>query len=307
MKREAVLLVFGVFLMVFIIGGVSASSLVSISNSDNNGYWGGGGWFGFNKDISLNYQYDNGLYINQYPGNIKFTLFDITPSFCSYSNDVYQGGLRGFYTDVELNTKKQNYSGFFIGNYGLRYWDSIQPSNLGFKVDGTIILKGKDGEILNLPSEIEVRFDNFTCDETHRYTKGNINVFIIQGFSTEEQKNNSSDYENRISTLESWKQTITDTITSILNRITKVENKTIGNSTIVNNITNNITTTIVSNSTIPNYFKYLSSSERKAMVCGYGQDNHLVTISDLGWNCTITYKTNQYTKKETASCKCSGK
>jgi len=35
--------------------------------------------------------------------------------------------------------------------------------------------------------------------------------------------------------------------------------------------------------------------------------NYLTSINDLGLNCTVIYKTNQHTKKETSTCKCSGK
>lgn len=57
------------------------------------------------------------------------------------------------------------------------------------------------------------------------------------------------------------------------------------------------------NITILNYFKYLSSSDRKNIVCGYTEDNHLEHIEDLGWSCDITYRQSR-NGKETSSCKC---
>jgi len=126
---------------------------------------------------------------------------------------------------------------------------------------------------------------------------------------------NQSSQNKRISALESWQLSIETLVPSIPDsislivktlgefntRITTLENKSVQNNTIV------INNTIISNSSLPNYFKYLSSSDRKVMVCGYGIDNNLTSINDIGFNCTITYKTNQYTKKVTSTCKCSGK
>ena len=88
----------------------------------------------------------------------------------------------------------------------------------------------------------------------------------------------------------SWKNSITDTINSLLTainnhetRIEALENKTQSQSS-------------------KNYLKYLSSTDRKNMVCGYAQDNHLTHIEDLGLICDITYRT--LGTKERASCKC---
>lgn len=108
-----------------------------------------------------------------------------------------------------------------------------------------------------------------------------------------ELKNQQEEQEQRISVLESWKQTIIDTITTILNTLT-------GHETRITALENQPPAT--PNATFPNYFKYLSASDRKNMVCGYGEGNHLTQISDLGWNCNITYKV--YRSGERATCKC---
>ena len=52
----------------------------------------------------------------------------------------------------------------------------------------------------------------------------------------------------------------------------------------------------------PDYWKYLSSSDRKAIVCGVAEDQHLTSLIDLGWNCTVTYR--QTPRGESASCRC---
>lgn len=122
-------------------------------------------------------------------------------------------------------------------------------------------------------------------------------------------ESNQTNQSQRLSVLESWKQIIVtwkdsvdtkleqllgyhgwienfkNTFTDIYNRLTPLENQT--NS---------------SNSTLRNYFKYLTSSQRKTLICGFGIDNHMTHIEDLGLICDITYKTNR--GKETASCKC---
>ncbi|MGY4884134.1 MAG: LamG-like jellyroll fold domain-containing protein [Nanobdellota archaeon] len=50
------------------------------------------------------------------------------------------------------------------------------------------------------------------------------------------------------------------------------------------------------------YLKYLSSGDRKAMVCGYAIDNKMTSYTDLGWNCTIKYRT--YNGRTTSICTC---
>ena len=54
---------------------------------------------------------------------------------------------------------------------------------------------------------------------------------------------------------------------------------------------------------IPNYFKYLGSSDRKKMVCGYGEELHLDNYEDLGWSCNFTYR--ETSRGERVSCRCS--
>ena len=123
----------------------------------------------------------------------------------------------------------------------------------------------------------------------------------------------SNDTESRISALERWENVLYKMILSIQTslqgltdkinfqqtkidshetRITALENK---NSTIINN-------TIFVNSSNLAYFKYLSYTDRKNIICGYGKDNHLNKLIDLNVNCTITYK--KYSTREIATCIC---
>jgi len=116
-----------------------------------------------------------------------------------------------------------------------------------------------------------------------------------------------NDHEQRLSTLESWKETIITTLSNIWNSINTLISENEEQDTKLNDHETRITalenqTPIIINNSLPNYFKYLSSSDRKGMVCGYAEDNHLTQLSDLGWNCAITYR--QSSSGEKSSCKC---
>ena len=106
------------------------------------------------------------------------------------------------------------------------------------------------------------------------------------------------DNEERISALESWKETVDDFIDSLFGlfddhdeRIESLESSSSGGGSGGS-----------SNETFPQYLDYLSASDRKKIICGYAEDNHLESISDLGYDCTLTYR--QTSRGETASCRC---
>lgn len=115
------------------------------------------------------------------------------------------------------------------------------------------------------------------------------------------------DNEGRISKLESWRKTIDDwknsintTLTTIQNSIFNILGTLTKNDARISTLENKTSTTNIS---YPNYFKYMSSSDRKQLVCGYGVDNNKTTMNDLGWNCNVTYKTSSSGKVST-DCKC---
>jgi len=156
--------------------------------------------------------------------------------------------------------------------------------------------------------------DGEACDYSFQCGGG----YCIEGICLNENDtfNLNLGLASNVSALESWKLTIEAwklTITSALvdlwsainghaTRIAALENKTIENKTIIINNTLIINNTFILNNTLPNYFKYSSSSDRKKMVCGYGEEKHLTSIIDLGWNCTITYRL--YRTGEKAVCRC---
>jgi hypothetical protein len=181
------------------------------------------------------------------------------------------------------------------GNITCGYGD-VRFTNCNiYSISGNYIGYSDDGEKLE-------GFLTYTA-----FTHGTDNSFVMDSWQFLGFESNS---EERISALESWQQTINNTLTSIQNsitsilntltgyntRISKLENSTSNGTTIINN-----TTIVMGNGTNP-YLKYLSSSIRKSMVCGLAENNNLTSINDLGWNCTITYKTTR--GRTTSSCKC---
>ncbi len=152
------------------------------------------------------------------------------------------------------------------------------------------------------PSQIRDKIHNDALD------LGSLGKDDVYGFGLLQvnlnQNNNISEarilgIENRLKVLESWKLNVTSSITSILNSISSLITKTNNHETRIKALENS---SKIFNSSAPNYFKYLSSSDRKNMVCGYAEDSHKDNFIDLGWNCTITYK--QTSRGETTSCRC---
>jgi len=107
--------------------------------------------------------------------------------------------------------------------------------------------------------------------------------------------------ESRVSALEIWKDTITETIADIWLSIT-------GLITLTDNHEARITALesqapITNNETFPEYLNYLSSSDRKKIICGYGENHRLNSTTALGYACTLEYKTYS-SGRETVKCKC---
>lgn len=107
--------------------------------------------------------------------------------------------------------------------------------------------------------------------------------------------------EQRISLLESFQQTIDSWKTSLMETINSILQKNDEQDARLDALEDQTSPSI--NNTLPNYFKYLSSTDRKNIVCGYAEDNHLTQLTDLSWNCTITYRTLS-SGRESASCRC---
>lgn len=108
--------------------------------------------------------------------------------------------------------------------------------------------------------------------------------------------------EERFSYLESWKQTITNTIANLTTSVTQLFAKSNDHQTRITALENKNNTE--QNITTLNYWKYMGSGDRKNIVCGIATDNHLNTLAmqELGWKCDVAYK--QTLRGETSSCKC---
>lgn len=97
--------------------------------------------------------------------------------------------------------------------------------------------------------------------------------------------------EERIILLEHWKSSVSEWIDEVVVTLEEIF-------TFKNEVEEKLST----NQAL-DYFNYLSNSERKNVLCGYAQDNHLTNISDLGILCNIKY-TVLRNGKERGTCKC---
>lgn len=127
-----------------------------------------------------------------------------------------------------------------------------------------------------------------------------------------------SDFDIRLSGLESWKQTIDDWKDSITIQLSDLLLSLTGLTTGLESQSETIDSQNLrisqlessfvpnqSEQTFPDYLQYLSSSDRKKIVCGYAEDNRIEYIEDLGWSCDLTYKTYS-SGRERVSCRCKG-
>ena len=176
---------------------------------------------------------------------------------------------------------------------------------------GNIFLESKEGKILIGTIDLETHRE---MDDSFIWGQVILNLY---------QDKRVDSFETQISTLESWRQsidtwkstvittlsTIATSISSLVTKTNSQETKNTNQDTTLNtyetrivNLENNNQTPFIVNGSLPNYFKYLNSGDRKTIVCGYAQDNHLINVTDLGWNCIVTYR--QTSRGETSSCRC---
>ena len=186
---------------------------------------------------------------------------------------------------------------------------------------GYEICKNYSNSPNRLSCENRISMDFVDVSNPTSSLRGNINLYILYDAYTKQivqtditggimvhsdetrfntLESNQSLQNQRISALETWKQSIDDWKNGIATTITDILTTIKGN-------TNRITVLESQNTTpqnISNYFKYLSSSDRKNIVCGIATDNHLTTktMQELGWKCDVTYR--QSSSGERASCKC---
>jgi len=305
MKREVVLLVFGVFLMMFMIRG-------TLAECQYKNYTEG------SKPIS-------NLYIN---GTKQINVLETRNTFCNY-NTLTMVQLCSFEVfnnkDFSVNVRVEFSQGTFTS-----FENIIIPAHQFIGISRSSI--GKDTVVI-LFDTIEFKF------QTNNYTEARWEKEIIEnckqcsgkdclnngqnctydfecGSNVCSQTGNTkgfcisqrSDFEIRISSLEanmtllqSWKQTISETITSILNTLTGHTTKIDNQNTRILNLENQTGTP--PQNPFPEYLMRLSLSNRKTIVCEYGEYNHLYAVQGLGWNCAFIYKKSS-SGRETVTCKC---
>ena len=141
---------------------------------------------------------------------------------------------------------------------------------------------------------------------------------IIEGEGDEQRS--GGDFDERISALESWKETIDDWKDTITDTLTDLVLTLTGHTTSIEDHEDRIISLESSGSsggggggssengtgagTWDNFKNYIGSSIQKKMVCGYAEENRLESIEDLGYSCDLTYKTYS-SGRERVSCRCS--
>ncbi len=297
MKREVVLLVFGMFLMGVMIGGVSAECQYKD--------------YIYSSEEKIVF-YENGTRLND---TLLIAKDFVQAGGCGNWGcgahaefKVYNYYIKQIIVDVFfINLGKLDNESITVDSRGYtkitRSWtDYIDWDTIYFviKNDNIEARREKVNVVINQSCKQCLDRDclndgqnctyDFECGSNVCSQTGNTKGFCISQRSDLELK--IASIEANMTLLQSWKQTITDTITSIFDTL-------IGHNTKISKLENQTSST-------PNYFKYLGGSDRKAIVCGYAQDNHLTSINDLGFNCTIKYTLLRY-GGEKAYCKCVGK
>jgi len=174
----------------------------------------------------------------------------------------------------------------------------ILNPNWSFFYGGLDLANEETGETMTGRILFGVDYNISAGLDNDRYTEG-----YVGGCSVEEGYLilDENDFEERISSLESWKQTIDDwkdTISDLIQNIIDVLLPT------TNAILEEQNDTIQdheqrlssledfggSGDIFPDYLRRLSSSQRKKVVCAYAEDKGLFGIEGLGWTCGLTYK-----------------
>ena len=131
-------------------------------------------------------------------------------------------------------------------------------------------------------------------------------VRVLEGDSSLEIEERVGVLEEEISEINSWKASIDDSFEFLLQGLGDMWIVVTGLVTDVEEIERKIeileAQSGIVNGTFPFYLDYLSSSDRKRIVCGYAEDHHLEFLEDLGWSCKLRYRS--YKDVERASCRC---
>ena len=239
-------------------------------------------------------------------------FFSSGPNFCRFYTDGYYPKedvpLYFVSRNADLLTYNQNdYTGYVAGTSSYR---GVLENGLGawdFLIHGTFVSESiynySDFEpeqyvTLDFFLHLEMNETNRRPQGDQQYINGNFILF---------NRRNQFEYQNqRINMVESWQQTIEDWKDTITTTLSNIIDTITGHTTTIEGYEDRITALEscgCSNYTLPNYFKYLSSTDRKNIVCGYAAEKNMTKIVDLGYDCNLEYRySSRGTQRVTCRC-----
>lgn len=278
------------------------------------------------QGVSTGGEIEERLYVGGVYGKINFTIYD----------DFYEGDLRGvsiknFFEDFDIS----EIDDFNIMNRSLHYdslyWETGYVifeeliKNGNEIVDGEIILTSSyDGGYDETPPKYSYEHmiilkDNFLEqrilkieDDLFDEQNGSLVATFYDEYGCEVYNAEIMDSEKTKDKIKQLKRSscrnkakiseiINDFISNIWDAINGIE--VIDYSETLENHDSRLMILETGSSEIfPSYLNKLSSSYRKKIVCAYGEENHLVGVQGLGWNCGFTYKTSR--GRESVRCLC---
>lgn len=297
MAKGVWLLVCGLFLMVFMVGVVNALWFWDDQKIMNDNFS-----VTYNPDV-----WESQLEINTIEIYSKFEedsiLMEswadgkIKEEFIAQNYSTY-----GYWAETTLVLNNTEYKGLVTGIITL---ESIAYRNTN-RYNGEGILKDNDGNLIKVDiSGWYYAGSYFDYPKPHDIPLRGGGSNIIRIIYLGQEIHGQTDLDERISALETWQQLTQVIINQIIGRLDFIEESLANFDDRIDVLENSSSSGGgggSSNETFPEYLNYLSSSDRKAILCGYGEDNHLANITDLGYNCTLTYR--QTSRGETASCRC---
>jgi len=145
-------------------------------------------------------------------------------------------------------------------------------------------------------SQIRVRALNEIGEKEFSVVVSYQNKSVIEKLNINilEFSNLSGNFELRISGIEIWKLSINPVINNLVIGLIALENRILEIESRVERLEGDLD--------LPDYIKFMSSSDKKNILCGYGEERHLTNINRFGLNCEISYKI--VNGKEKAQCRC---
>ena len=275
------------------------------------------------NDKNINYRIEGNMSILRNDGKIEFTNVK-TYIFmgCSFNNSyMFDNSFEG---EGYINMYRMPYEGndhnvFGIilsgdckkESYSTTIW-RIEINGIFFGSD-----KFRDNRMIQGTMKAQLFTDlngNVDTDLTKSIGSFSFKIFMEQEFEDYGKRisvleMNQSSQNKRISTLESnmtllqsWKQTIIDSLSNVASSITSLFGTSSNHETRISFLENKNNTQ--SNITVQNYWKCLDSGTKKDIVCGIAIDNHLTTLTmqELGWSCNVSYR--QTSRGEKSTCRC---